>query len=48
LQDSTNKSRTWKMRHVGPLWIRNASFSAWLSEAPWSRNSCHSAYSAWA
>jgi hypothetical protein len=25
---------TWKTRHAGPLWIRNASFSARLSEAP--------------
>jgi hypothetical protein len=23
---------TWKTRHAGPLWIRNASFSARLSE----------------
>jgi hypothetical protein len=32
---------------LGPPWIRSASFSARLSEAPWSRNSCHSACSAW-
>jgi hypothetical protein len=25
---------TWKTRHAGPLWIRSASFSARLSEAP--------------
>jgi hypothetical protein len=25
---------TWKTCHAGPLWIRNASFSARLSEAP--------------
>jgi hypothetical protein len=25
---------TWKTRHAGPLWIRNASFHAWLSKAP--------------
>jgi hypothetical protein len=25
---------TWKMRHAGPLWICNTSFSARLSEAP--------------
>jgi hypothetical protein len=25
---------TWKTRHTRPLWIRNASFSARLSEAP--------------
>jgi hypothetical protein len=24
---------TWKTRHAGPLWIRNASFNARLSEA---------------
>jgi hypothetical protein len=40
------KSQTQKMRHAGPPWISNASFSAPLSEVPWSRNSCHSAYSA--
>jgi hypothetical protein len=39
---------TWKTRHAGPLWIRNASFSARLSEAPWSRSSCQSPCSAWA
>jgi hypothetical protein len=37
---------TWKMRHAGPLWIRNASFRARLSEAPWSRSSCQSPCSA--
>jgi hypothetical protein len=25
---------TWKTRHAGPLWTRNASFNARLSEAP--------------
>jgi hypothetical protein len=40
------QSRTWKMRHAGPLWIRRASFCARLSEALWSRNSCHSSCSA--
>jgi hypothetical protein len=30
---------TWKARHVGPLWIRSASFNARLSEASWSRSS---------
>jgi hypothetical protein len=39
---------TWKTRHAGPLWIRNASFSARLSEAPWSQSSCQSPCSAWA
>jgi hypothetical protein len=29
-------------RHVGPTWICRASFSVFLSEAPWPRNSCHS------
>jgi hypothetical protein len=29
--------------HVGPAWIRKASFNALLSEALWSRNSCHRA-----
>jgi hypothetical protein len=42
------KSQTWKMRHAGPPRIRSASFNARLSEAPWSRNSCHSASSTWA
>jgi hypothetical protein len=37
--------RTWKTCHAGPLWIRSASFSARLSEAPWPRNSSHSCYS---
>jgi hypothetical protein len=37
---------TWKTRHAEPLWIRNASFSARLSEAPWSRSSCQSPCSA--
>jgi hypothetical protein len=37
---------TWKAHHAGPLWIRNASFSAWLSEAPWSRSSSQSPCSA--
>jgi hypothetical protein len=40
--------RTWNTRHAGPAWIHNASFSVLLSEAPWSRNSCHNACSAWA
>jgi hypothetical protein len=42
------QKRTCKTRQAGPPWIRSASFSVLLSEAPWSRNSCHSAYSAWA
>jgi hypothetical protein len=42
------KTRTWKIHHKGPTWTRSASFSALLSEALWSRNSCHSACSAWA
>jgi hypothetical protein len=42
------KSLTWKTRHVGPPWIRSASFSAGFSKAPWSWNSCHNTYSAWA
>jgi hypothetical protein len=37
---------TWKTRHAGPLWIRNASFSARWSEAPWSGSSCQSPCSA--
>jgi hypothetical protein len=40
--------RTWNARHAGPVWIRSASFSALLSEAPWSRNSYHNACSTWA
>jgi hypothetical protein len=31
-----------------PAWIRRASFNVLLSETPWSRNSGHSACSAWA
>jgi hypothetical protein len=27
--------------------MRSASFNARLSEAPWSRSSCHNPYSAW-
>jgi hypothetical protein len=38
---------TWKTHHAGPLWIRNASFNARLSEASWSRSSCHSPCSVW-
>jgi hypothetical protein len=30
------------------MWIRSATFSMLLSEASWSRNSYHSACSAWA
>jgi hypothetical protein len=48
LQNPTEETRTWKTRHARPAWIRSASFSALLSEAPWSRNSCHIACSAWA
>jgi hypothetical protein len=44
----SEKSLTWKMHHAGPPWIRSASLSARLSEAPWSRNSYNSACSAWA
>jgi hypothetical protein len=33
---SDEKPLTWKTCHTGPLWIRSASFSARLSEAPWS------------
>jgi hypothetical protein len=42
------KSQTWKMHHPGLPWIRSDSFSARLSETPWSRNSCHGTCSAWA
>jgi hypothetical protein len=28
------RRRTWKTRHAGPPWIRSASFSTRLSEAP--------------
>jgi hypothetical protein len=37
---------TWKTRYAGPLWIHNASFSARLSEAPWSGSSSQSPCSA--
>jgi hypothetical protein len=37
---------TWKVRHARPPWIHNASFSARLSEAPWSRSSSQSHCSA--
>jgi hypothetical protein len=37
---------TWKARHVGPLWIHNASFSTCLSEALWSLSSSQSPCSA--
>jgi hypothetical protein len=40
--------RTWKIRYTGPPWIRSTSFSVLLSEVSWSRNSYHSACSAWA
>jgi hypothetical protein len=43
-----DKNEHLKTRHAGPTWIRSASFSALLSEASWSRNSCHNACSAWA
>jgi hypothetical protein len=46
--NSTMRTRTLKICHAGPAWIRRASFNALLSEAPWSQNSCHSACSAWA
>jgi hypothetical protein len=46
--NSTMRARTLKICHAGPAWIRRASFNTLLSEAPWSRNSCHIAYSAWA
>jgi hypothetical protein len=39
---------TWKTRHAGPLWIHSALFNTRLSEAPWSRSSCHNPCSAWA
>jgi hypothetical protein len=42
----TKTQLTWKTRHAGPLWIHNASFSARLSESPWSRSSYQSPYSA--
>jgi hypothetical protein len=32
----------------GTPWIRSASFSVLLTEAPWSQNTCHSTCSAWA
>jgi hypothetical protein len=42
------RTRTLKICHAGPAWIRRASFNALLSEVSWSRNSCYSACSAWA
>jgi hypothetical protein len=48
LQNPTERTCTWKIHHAGPPWIRSALFSMLLSEASWSQNSCHSAYSAWA
>jgi hypothetical protein len=45
---STPKARTLKICHAELAWIRRASSRALLSEAPWSRNSCHRACSAWA
>jgi hypothetical protein len=46
--NSTMRTCTLKICHAGPAWIRRASFNALLSEAPWSRNSYHSACLAWA
>jgi hypothetical protein len=40
------KAHTLKICHAEPPWIRRASFNELLSEAPWSQNSCHSAFSA--
>jgi hypothetical protein len=45
--NSTMRARTLKIYHAGPAWIRRASFNALLRGGPWSRNSCHSACSAW-
>jgi hypothetical protein len=46
--NSTMTTRTLKICHAGPTWIRSTSFSVLLSEVPWSQNSCHNPYSAWA
>jgi hypothetical protein len=34
--NSTMRTRTLKICHAGPAWIRRASFNALLSEAAWS------------
>jgi hypothetical protein len=39
---------TWKTHHAGRLWICISLFNVRLSEASWSRSSCHNPCSAWA